>query len=198
MQRVCSQDRGDVWGVGVPEGPQAGAVQAVPGRTFHSVDQVLKWAYAADQYRGAKIAGYTQFTAAETGGDRLNSTDRLAQAACIQARVDRMGGDGRDLVLALYSWSPSAQQSIDKLCRDSRCVIDNGPAALIEALVVRHCRLARRVGSESLRTIAMLHGVPWSTAKRRDELVRAWLGRMWLETEGALYRDWLRAGIIEP
>lgn len=198
MQGVYSPDRGDVRGVGVPEGQEAGQVQAIPGRAFYSVDSVLRWAYEVDQYRGPKVSSYNVRTAQATGGDRLSSLDRLAQAACIQARIERLPDEQRELVCALYSWGAAAPESINRLCRRGACAIDLGPVPVIEALVLRYCRASRKAGALSLRTIALTHGVPWSTVRRREERVREWLGRLWNETEARLYREWYAAGLILP
>ena len=196
MQGMCSQDRGDVRGVGVPEGPQAGKVQAIPGRVFHSVDAVLRWAYELEEYSCAKAASYAPMISAETG-ERMTTLERRAQAACIQQRVERLGGEARELVVALYSWNHSAQQSIDELCRRSVRVIDLRPAPLIEALVVRHCRQVRRVGSESLKTLSIVHGTSFKAARYREDKVRGWLGQLWYDTEGRLYREWAGTGLIQ-
>lgn len=200
MQGVYLQGGGSGAG-NVQQGQEAETVQvlqAVNGRTFYSVDAVLKWAFDAAERNGAKVANYKPCTSAATGGGGLDRLETRAQAACVIARVDRLPPEQRSLVLALYAWNSEGQQSIDWLCGRSRSEIDRGPALLIEALVIRHCRQVRRIGSEPLKVLAVLHGVPYGTVRRREELVRAWLGRAWLEAENALWRDWVKGGLIQP
>lgn len=172
-------------------------MQAVPGRTFRSVDAVLKWAFESEQRNGAKVANYAPTTAAATGDCGLTKLESKAQAACAVARINRFDQEHADLLLACYSWGEAGAKALERLCLRSGHVIDRGPAPLIEALVVRHCRQIRRVGSHPLKMLALVHGVPYGTARRREELVRAWLGRVWFEAEDTLWREWVKAGLIE-
>lgn len=197
MQGLYLQD-GSHGAGNVHQGQEAKKVQALPGRTFYTVDAVLKWAYEAVEHNGGKVANYKPCTSAATGGEKLDRLEMRAQAACVIARVDRLDQEYSDLILSMYSWSQDGQKALDRLCMRSHHRIDCGPGPLVEALVVRHCRQVRRIGSHPLKVLALFHGVPYGTVRRREERVRAWLGRTWLEAENTLWRDWVQGGLIQP
>lgn len=196
MQGVCSQDGRDGSG-GLRPGQETKALQALPGIQFRSVHQALAWAYRVVERSGAKVASYGPMLAAVTGA-HLSRFDIIAQASMIQAAVRDLPEHERWYVLAAYSWSLDGHRAIESLCRLSAVACPCDTPRMVEALVIRHIRAARRMGCESTRTIALIHGVGRQVVRAREEKVRVWLSGLWTMAESDLLRQWESGSLISP